>query len=313
MFVLFPHELVVPPSDPMQSLSGLGNVSIPLRLLMQPRVARGLEACLAWAQSPNVTPWVAAAVLCLLTMTGCAGVPEGSQERAAAEPANDPAEPVNRTIFKVNQFADHHVLRPVAEAYKDYVPGRLQRGIHNFVHNLGEPEVALNDVLQCNFRRAGTTTLRFGVNTTAGVGGLFDVATDWKLPGHEADFGQTFGVWGVGPGPFVELPLFGPSNVRDTVGKAVGAVADPFGYRHRRPDDHRARRNGLGLLGGRAEALDVTDPLEKQSLDYYATLRSVSVQRREDLVAEGKKPGFTYLVDATTRSKPAGTRHPVVP
>jgi phospholipid-binding lipoprotein MlaA len=309
MFVHFPHELVVPLVGPTLSLSGLGNLSIPLRLLMQPRLARALETILARAQSPYVTPWVAAAVLSLLTMSGCAGVPEGSQERAAAEPTNDPAEPANRAIFKVNQFADHHVLRPVAEAYKDYVPGGLQRGIHNFVHNLGEPEVALNDVLQCNFRRATATTLRFSVNTTAGVGGVFDVATDWKLPGHEADFGQTFGVWGVGPGPFVELPLFGPSNVRDTVGKVVGAVADPFGSTIGIASLTTIgyARSGLGLLGGRAEALDVTDPLEKQSLDYYATLRSVSVQRRKDLVVEGKNP------DSHTSSTPRLDPNPLAP
>ncbi|HVH78542.1 MAG TPA: VacJ family lipoprotein [Stellaceae bacterium] len=309
MSVHFPHELVAPWSAPMQWLFGVRNAPIPPRLLMQASLWRALEVCLAWAQRPHVAPWVAAAVLSLLTMTGCAGVPDGSQERAAAEPTNDPAEPVNRAIFKVNQFADHHVLRPVAEAYKDYVSGGVQRGIHNFVGNLGQPEVALNDVLQCNFRRAGTTTLRFGVNTTAGVGGVLDVATGWKLPAHEADFGQTFGVWGVGPGPFVELPLFGPSNVRDTVGKAVGAVADPFGSTAGVASLTTIgyARSGLGLLGGRAEAMDVTDPLEKQSLDYYATLRSVSVQRRKDLVAEGKNP------DTHTSSTPRPDPNPLAP
>jgi phospholipid-binding lipoprotein MlaA len=283
----------------MRSMPGLVNAfTAPRR---QPRFA--------WAQSPHVTARVAAAVFSVLTVSGYAAAPANSQERAAVETTNDPAEPANRAIFKVNQFVDRHVLHPVATAYKDYVPGGVQRGIHNFVHNLGEPQVVLNDVLQCNFRRAGTTTLRFGVNTTAGVGGMFDVATGWKLPGHQADFGQTLGVWGVGPGPFVELPLFGPSNVRDTVGKAAGAVADPFGSTVGIASLMTIGyvRSGFGLLDGRAEALEVTDPLEKQSLDYYATLRSVSAQRRADLVAEGKSP------DSRTSSTPRPDPNPLTP
>src|ERR1700723_2421847 len=221
-------EPVVRVPDPMRRMPGFGNDFTARRLSTNLRLARPLQPRLARVQSPYTTARVAAAVLSLLMATGCAGTTGDPQKQAAVEPTNDPAERANRAIFKVNQFADHHVLRPVAEAYKDYVPGGVQRSIHNFVGNLAEPQIALNDALQCNFGRAGKTALRFGVNTIAGVGGAFDVATGWKLPRHQADFGQTLGVWGVGPGPFVELPLFGPSNARDTVGKVAGIVTDPL-------------------------------------------------------------------------------------
>jgi phospholipid-binding lipoprotein MlaA len=296
----FPRELLVGLSGPLGPMPGLGNAFISLRLL---------QTCLAWAQSSQLTPRVAAAFLSLLRMSGCADVPSDPQERAAFDRANDPAEPTNRAIFEANQFADRNLVRPVATAYKDYVPDRVQRGIHNFVGNLREPQVALNDALQGNLGRAGNTTLRFGVNTPAGVGGVFDVAAGWELSQHQADFGQTLGVWGVGPGPFVELPLLGPSNVRDAVGSAVGVVADPFssvlGVASLATIGQV--RSGLGLLDGRASALDVTDQLEAQSLDYYATLRSVSSQRRANLVAEGNNPA------SRTTSPPGPDPNPLAP
>jgi phospholipid-binding lipoprotein MlaA len=129
------------------------------------------------------------ALVSILFLVACAAVPNDPEARAAYDRANDPAEPTNRTIFAGNQFVDRNALRPVARAYEDYVPGGVRKSLHNFVANLKEPAIAVNDVLQANFSRAWNTTQRFVVNSTVGGAGLFDVASDWDLPRHEADFG----------------------------------------------------------------------------------------------------------------------------
>jgi phospholipid-binding lipoprotein MlaA len=224
-----------------------------------------------------------------LALAACAHPPADPGARAEYELNNDPAEPTNRTIFAGNKFVDDHALQPVARGYEDNVPGRVRRSIHNFVSNLGQPAIAVNDVLQGNFNRSWNTIQRFAINTTVGGVGLFDVATDWNRPGHIADFGQTLGVWGVGPGPSVQLPLFGPSNVRDSVGKAVDLFTNPTNFV---PGGAAATigtaRGGVGFIDRRAGLLSTTVPLEHESLDYYAALRSAAAQRRAALVDEGK-------------------------
>src|SRR5258706_9595698 len=137
----------------------------------------------------------------ILALVACAPASRDPETQAAYERIHDPAEPANRRVFAANQFVDHHALQPVARGYEDYVPARVRRRIHNFVDNLAQPSVAVNDILQGNVTRAWNTTERFGLNTTIGGLGIFDVATDWDRPGHGADFGQTLGVWGIGPGP----------------------------------------------------------------------------------------------------------------
>jgi len=225
----------------------------------------------------------------VLAIAGCADVPTDPADRAAYDDANDPLEPTNRAIFAGNLFVDHHVLKPVATAYVDNVPDGARRSVHNFVSNLGEPVVLVNDVLQGNMDRAWQTTARFAVNSTVGGAGFFDPATGWDLRYHDADFGQTLGVWGVGTGPSLQLPLLGFSNVRDTVGRAVGIVANPLGYiPGATMTDISLAGGGLGIVDGRAEVLPTTNSLEKTSLDYYATLRSFTAQKRTVLVKEGK-------------------------
>jgi phospholipid-binding lipoprotein MlaA len=224
-----------------------------------------------------------------LALAACAHPPADPEARAEYELNNDPAEPTNRVIFAGNKFVDDHVLQPVARGYEDYVPGRVQKCIHNFVSNLGQPSIAVNDALQGNFSRSWNTIQRFAINTTVGGVGLFDVATGWNRPGHPADFGQTFGVWGIGSGPTVQLPLFGSSNLRDSVGKVADLLANPMNFV---PGGAvatiEAASGGAGLVDGRAGLLSTTDPLEHASLDYYAVLRSIAAQRRAALVAEGK-------------------------
>ena len=229
------------------------------------------------------------ALTAALTVTACAHVPVDPDPRAEYDKVNDPAEPTNRAIFAGNRFVDRHVLKPVANAYVDYVPDRVRRSIHNFVSNLEGPEILVNDLLQGNMSRAWTTTERFVINTTVGVAGIFDPATGWGMPRHTADFGQTFGVWGMGPGPSVQLPLFSFSNVRDSAGKVLGFVANPLDYIV--PDAASAADGGLNVVDGRATLLPTTNLLEQTSLDYYAALRSTMAQRRAALVEEGKSCG----------------------
>jgi phospholipid-binding lipoprotein MlaA len=221
-----------------------------------------------------------------LTLVACAHAPTNPEARAEYDRINDPAEPTNRAVFSANKFVDDHAMQPVARAYQNHLPGRVKKSIHNFVSNLGQPAVVVNDILQGNLRRAWNTTQRFVINTTVGGVGLFDVATDWNRPGHAADFGQTLGVWGVGTGPSVQLPLFGPSNVRDSVGKLADLVTNPADLLLGGPVT--VVSGGAGFVDGRANMLKTTDNLEQMSLDYYAALRSVAAQRRAALVEEGK-------------------------
>jgi phospholipid-binding lipoprotein MlaA len=225
----------------------------------------------------------------VLSLFGCAHVPTDPKALAEYRENDDPAEPTNRMIFSGNQFVDRHVLQPVARGYED-LPGRVRSSLHNFVNNLGQPSVAVNDLLQGNFSRAWNTTQRFAINTAVGCAGLFDVATDWNRPPHKADFGQTLGVWGIGTGPAVQLPLFGPSNVRDSVGQIVGLVTNPANFMPGSAAVAAVETTSgtVGFVDTRANLLGATDTLERTSVDYYAALRSAAAQRRAALVAEGK-------------------------
>jgi phospholipid-binding lipoprotein MlaA len=232
------------------------------------------------------------AIVSILSLVACASVPTDPEARADYDRANDPAEPTNRVIFAGNQFVDRNALQPVARAYDDYVPSRVRHSFHNFVSNLKEPGIAVNDVLQANFGRGWNTTQRFVLNSTVGGVGLFDVASDWNRPHHDADFGQTFGVWGIGTGPSVQLPLFGPTNVRDAAGKAVGILGNPLSYvPGGTMSTIELAGTGVGAVDGRADLLSVTDKLEQTSLDYYVSLRSMEAQRRARFVDEGKAGG----------------------
>jgi phospholipid-binding lipoprotein MlaA len=239
----------------------------------------------------------------ILFLVACAHAPTDPEARAAYDSANDPAEPTNRTIFAGNQFVDRNAMQPVARAYEEYVPSGVRKSIHNFASNLREPGIAVNDALQANFSRAWNTTQRFVINTTVGGAGLFDVASDWNRPHHDADFGQTFGVWGIGTGPSVQLPLFGPSNVRDTVGKVGDILANPLSFiPGGAMSTIQIAGGGVGAVDGRADLLSTTDKLESTSLDYYVTLRSMQAQRRAAFVDEGKAPSGHVVIGPITPS-----------
>jgi phospholipid-binding lipoprotein MlaA len=226
----------------------------------------------------------------LLACGGCAATPGDTATSDDADGERDPAEPVNRAIFKVNVAADHAVMKPVAEAYTDHVPEAVQKGIHNVVQNLKEPAVAVNDVLQGNVNHAWQSVQRLAVNSTVGVAGIFDVAEKLGVPPHKSDFGQTLGVWGVGEGPFVELPLLGPSNARDAVGTVVDMAMNPLTFVGGAPATYAGvATGGANVVDTRAQHLHDLDELERNSLDYYASLRSVYRQHRDAEIAAAKQ------------------------
>lgn len=247
------------------------------------------------------------AVAATLSVSACAHAPVDPAARADYERANDPAEPTNRTIFAGNQYVDRHVLKPVATAYVNHVPDGARRSIHNFVANLDGPSILVNDLLQGNMSRAWTTTERFAINTTIGVAGFFDPATRWGMPRHTADFGQTFGVWGMGPGPSVQLPLLSFSNVRDSAGKLLGFVANPLDYL---VPVAASAGGGLDVVDGRATLLPTTNLLEQTSLDYYAAMRNAMAQRRAALVEEGRTGGREVAPPLPAPSSPSAATAP---
>lgn len=226
------------------------------------------------------------ALLAILTVAGCATRPPADDREAVAEfeANNDPAEPFNRAMYDVNQAIDRAVLRPVAQGYRTVVPPPVRTGVRNVLSNLRSPVVLMNDALQGETQRFGTTLGRFLLNTTLGVGGIFDVAKELGLPAHGEDFGQTLATYGVGEGPYLFLPLLGPSNPRDLVGFVAGILADPFTWltfgNAQVANTASYIRTGTTVVDTREGVLDTLDDVERSSLDPYATLRSGYRQRR---------------------------------
>lgn len=204
--------------------------------------------------------------------------------------ANDPYEATNRKIFEFNQKLDKAVMKPAAEAYVSVVPDPAREGIHNFLVNLNLPVTFANDILQGEFERGGETVARVTVNTTIGIGGLLDVATDIGIPFHTEDFGQTLAVWGVGEGPYLVWPFLGPKPPRDAVGYVVDNIAfDPLTYIDLREKFWwEAGRSALTLLDLRSRNLETLDAIERQSVDLYASIRSLYRQDRNNEIHNGK-------------------------
>lgn len=228
-----------------------------------------------------------AAVLVVLA-SGCAPMlPVGSAScEATAYTVHDPAESINRGVFAFNRTVDNYAVAPVARGYLR-LPGFFQAGVHNFVANFGEPKVFINDLLQGNAQRSINTLGRFVINTTAGVAGLIDVSGKLGIERHKADFGQTFGVWNIGDGPIVELPLLGTANLRDATGKLLSFAVDPFGDNSDTVDTLNTINTVGGIVDGRAQLLPLTDTLQ-QAPDYYQAQRDAMALRRARLVAQGR-------------------------
>jgi phospholipid-binding lipoprotein MlaA len=217
----------------------------------------------------------AAIVVLALAGVGCAS------STPSAEPS-DPLEPMNRAIFSFNDGLDEAIVRPVATAYRDHVHGEIRSRVRNFFSNIGDVFIGVNDILQGNFRHGFEDEMRVVFNTTFGLFGLHDVASDMGIEKRKADFGETFGRWGVGEGPYLVLPILGPSTVRDSAGWALDIYTDPLLYV--RPI---ALRNSLYVLrftNVRADLLDASRLLEEAALDKYVFQRDAYLQYRRNLI-----------------------------
>ncbi|MBT3551710.1 MAG: VacJ family lipoprotein [Rhodospirillaceae bacterium] len=241
-------------------------------------------------------------VLSMFVLANCASAPENDPEALAEyNTINDPVEPANRGIFEFNMFLDRALFRPVTALYRTIAPETLREFIHNFLQNLRTPVILANDLLQGEPSRGGTTTMRFLINSTIGVVGFGDPATSMGFEQHDEDFGQTLAVWGAGEGPYFMIPIFGPSNPRDAVGKVVDFFLDPINWWAGKEglDSVLWGRTVMSGIDTRDQLWDVLDDLEKSSIDFYASIRSLYRQRRNDEITNGESlddkppPGFS--------------------
>ena len=237
-------------------------------------------------------------LMATMLLGACATAPDASDAEAVADfkATNDPLEPLNRAVYEINDGIDVVILRPLALAYRSVVPDPARQGVRNVLDNLAAPVVLANDMMQGKPKRAGDTLMRLVINSTLGVAGLFDVATGMGYPQHSSDFGMTLAVWGlVDGGPYLMLPLFGPSTVRDGVGLGVDTIADPFSYgRNAALHPKLAAKAGIfgaGVIDLRSRIIDAGgDKVLADSLDEYATIKSAYLQRRQNLIFDGAPP-----------------------
>jgi phospholipid-binding lipoprotein MlaA len=226
---------------------------------------------------------LACAFVAATLLGACASVPTES-----ARDPRDPFERVNRSIYQFNEKLDQVVLKPTARAYRAVVPQFVRASVSNAYSNVKDVRNILNNTLQGKFTAAYTDFGRVAINSTLGVLGLFDIATEAGIEKHDEDFGQTLGWWGVRDGPFIMLPLFGPSSVRDTAGWGVDIVTDPTSYID--PVGARYGVSGGRLVSRRAELLDAKQVLDAAALEPYVFIRDGYLQRRRNLVYDGNPP-----------------------
>lgn len=232
---------------------------------------------------------------CALVLTACATGP-------TANPA-DPLEPWNRGVYKFNDALDRNVLKPVATVYQDSTPALVRKGVGNFFGNLEDAWTMVNSALQLKGQAAAESLTRFWVNTLMGLGGVLDVASEMQIPRHNEDFGQTLGYWGVGAGPYVVLPLLGPSTLRDTAALPADWRGDPVIQ-----VDDIPTRNSLIVVRGvhkRASLLKQEGLLEQAALDKYTFLRDAYLQHRRNQVYDGNPPEEPMPEDVDPGDEPS--------
>ena len=267
-----------------------------------------------------VRPALAAAAAAML-LAGCATAPLSQEPpapggAAALAARHDPFEGVNRGLFRVGDAIDHGLIHPILAGYRRIAPRPVRQGVHNFVQNLDEPVVFVNDVLQARPKAAARTAARFVANSTVGVAGVFDPARTVGWAHHDNGFGSTLGRWGVAPGPYVFAPVFGPTTVRDAIGDGVDFVLDPLSWtKFGGAQAFGIARTGLNLLDDREQADAQLRALKSTAADPYATLRSVYLQSRE---AEIKGPDATLetlpeLPEPPPAAEPAAPTTPAAP
>jgi len=227
-------------------------------------------------------------ILFCLAVGGCAVKPTDPDEIKIYEQNNDPLEPMNRGVFKFNQGAYDYVLKPAVKGYRKTVPDVVKTGIENVMTNLKQPIYMINALLQGDLEATGTIAGRFALNSVFGLGGIFDLASREEMPKIKRDFGQTLAVWGVkDSGPYIVLPILGPTTLRDGIGMGVDAFADPVDWilydQNKWLAYGRAGVNGFLEFENRH---DLLESVEKSSTDYYAALRSMYQQNRQKEIRE---------------------------
>jgi phospholipid-binding lipoprotein MlaA len=230
-----------------------------------------------------VTPraWRALAALAAVFLaSGCASL--------GGDDPRDPWEGMNRGIFRFNDQLDTHVAQPVAKGYRKVVPGELRDRVRNFFGNIGDVFIGANNFLQGKFDEGFSDWVRVAFNSTFGLLGIHDIATDMGYEKHDEDFGQTFGRWGAGPGPYLVLPGLGPSTVRDGTGKVLDFYTDPLN--ETQPFEARWGLVALRLVQTRTDLLEASRILEEAALDKYVFTRDAFLQRRRNLVYDGRPP-----------------------
>jgi phospholipid-binding lipoprotein MlaA len=224
--------------------------------------------------------WRLALAALVATLAACAATAERDPR--------DPLEPLNRRVYRFNDKVDQLVAQPVARTYRKVVPDEVRSGVRNFFGNIGDFFIGVNNFLQGKFEDGVGDWARVAFNTTIGLLGIFDVASDMGYEKHNEDFGQTFGWWGARPGPYLVLPFLGSSDLRDGIGTGIDIYTDPLG--EVRPYHAQYALWGLRLTQTRADLLDASRILEEAALDKYVFQRDAYLQRRRSLVYDGHPP-----------------------
>lgn len=220
-----------------------------------------------------------AAGLCvLLAVTGCATTGSGD--------TRDPLEPINRGVYSFNQTADKYVINPIARGYNTVTPDLVDTGVTNFFSNLGEIANFANNLLQFKIDEALGTATRFVFNSTFGIGGLVDVSSHVGLPAYREDFGQTLGYWGIGSGPYLVLPLLGPSSVRDTGGLVADSLMNPIAYID--DDEWMYGLIALGYIDTKSDLLATGDLVREAALDEYDFVKNAYFERRRSQINDSE-------------------------
>jgi phospholipid-binding lipoprotein MlaA len=240
-------------------------------------------------------PRIGALAVAVAVMTsGCA---------STANP-RDPFEGFNRAMFTFNDALDQAAIKPAAQAYQAVLPSFVQTGVGNFFGNLGDVWTMVNNMLQGKVVDGLSDMMRVALNSTLGFGGLLDIGSEAGMTKHKEDFGQTLGKWGVKSGPYVVLPIFGSSTLRDTVVFPIDFKGDPWVYKY--PVGWRNVGTAVRLVDRRAALLDASNLIEDAALDKYEFTRDAYLQRRESLIYDGEPPDTRHDVDDRVPPAPAG-------
>jgi phospholipid-binding lipoprotein MlaA len=216
----------------------------------------------------------------VLSLSGCASF------RTAAP--GDPLEPINRGIYSFNNTFDHYLFKPIAKGYDAVVPSPIKTGVSNVFQNLADAQSLVSDALQLKGQKFGDDLGRVMLNTTFGIGGLFDLATPMGIERGNEDIGQTLGYWGLGSGPYLVVPFLGPSSLRDAVGRYGDSQINPLTFVSSVPV--RNSLTGLSVVDARVGLFPAEELMNQAALDRYTFLRSAYLQRRQSLVLDGKRP-----------------------